>query len=380
MRLLVDGLDVSLGDMNKSTCHIGTRHARSEDHTFFFRLPLLYKGDTTMLLELISPTGEQDYTLLTTILEDDKKDRVFTRLLGYDDCPPSKPYLQWIIERAEAKRKSKLRSGGYTEDEGSVGFKKPMGLSTWDSTDDFCGPFIVQPKLNGVRCVAYPDGRLVSRGNILFRQGHITEALVAHPLDYPLDCELYCHGRPFEEISGAARRGHVDWLELHAFDYLVPGKRFDERYAKLMSVSLEPPIFLVGATVVDEVTYEMRDNIVSHGYEGLVIRLPWSLHENSRSKEDWKFKVVDEQEFPIANVRVDLSPTGRKMVKFVCKHEGKLFEVVPAWSHERRAEWLEDYHLHNKRVLHKPLTVEHRGWTKDNLPFHAVGKEVRDYE
>jgi len=50
--------------------------------------------------------------------------------------------------------------------------------------------------------------------------------------------------------------------------------------------------------------------------------------------------------------------------------------MIKHLKHETRKKYLDD----KVDLIGKPLTVEFYERTKDDLPFHAVGIAVRDYE
>ena len=93
-------------------------------------------------------------------------------------------------------------------------------------------PYIVQPKLDGVRCRAIPikNGSeqnnytiVSSEENPFWCLPHIQVALDELNLDIELDGELYIHNEPFEYISSISSRDvncHPDYekLEYHIFD------------------------------------------------------------------------------------------------------------------------------------------------------------------
>lgn len=95
-------------------------------------------------------------------------------------------------------------------------------------------PYIIQPKLDGVRClVKLKDTKavLTSRGGQYYQIPHLIDQLTIflnrlHEYNHSviLDGEIYKHGTPLQEISGAARTeaegmfASNSWLEYHIYD------------------------------------------------------------------------------------------------------------------------------------------------------------------
>jgi ATP-dependent DNA ligase len=97
-------------------------------------------------------------------------------------------------------------------------------LATWKA------PYIIQPKLDGVRCRAIITPEevtlLSSEQHIISHVSHINEELRQSFPDtnIELDGELYCHNLSFQEQR---KRANADKIEYHIFDIVCRGQQID---------------------------------------------------------------------------------------------------------------------------------------------------------
>jgi len=94
-------------------------------------------------------------------------------------------------------------------------------------------PFIMQPKLDGVRCLAHFNAKsksveLLSRDRKIYNMPHITKELnklyakfVNNSTDFYLDGELYNHDLPQQKISGIARKIKTYDKDIKSLEYWV---------------------------------------------------------------------------------------------------------------------------------------------------------------
>jgi hypothetical protein len=198
-------------------------------------------------------------------------------------------------------------------------------------------PYIIQPKLNGVRCLVKFDkhgtAKLISRGgqyykiphlvnelNIFFNNFH--QALNISPI---LDGEIYVHGVSLQEISGAARKEESglfasnSWLEYHIYDIIADKYDEQQNIRMLQLHSLEDylsfdckHIKIVETTSVinAEQLKIQHDEYVADGYEGAILRAPKAIYEfNQRSKGLLKVKEYLDEEFVIVGCKIDENKT-----------------------------------------------------------------------
>uniref|UniRef100_A0A6M3K8L4 Polydeoxyribonucleotide synthase [ATP] n=1 Tax=viral metagenome TaxID=1070528 RepID=A0A6M3K8L4_9ZZZZ len=220
-------------------------------------------------------------------------------------------------------------------------------------------PYIVQPKLDGVRMrsvpIDTPNGKsimlLSSEENVLFCVPHIRQALLNFPpaLELELDGELYCHSMSFEQISSIAGRTvniHPDHelLKYYIFDYVSEADQLT-RTLQLTTLPIELPLVRVPHFVAQNLDDVMRayDTILQLGYEGIIVRHIAPPYMRKRStymmkfkpkKDDW-YRVIDSVE----EVSKDGVPKG-SLGSLACVSNdgcGEVFFVGSGLTAEQRA-------------------------------------------
>ena len=280
---------------------------------------------------------------------------------------------------------------------------------------------VVQPKLNGVRCIARIDEKgeveLLSRkGKPYYNLTNIerdiiklkTTPLLNTSRKY-LDGEIYSSEVPFAIIAGACRRqleGNItedeqeiiNMMEYHAFDTFDLDnldEMFITRYERLYKTLTDPKtngeskykyIKLVETEDVnsEKEVIEKTKEYVSEGYEGIMIRnLDGVYGLDKRSADLQKLKLHMDDEYEVVDI---VSGTGRDedTAIFVLKtKDNSIFKVRPSGSIAYRRKI-----LHNKpKYIGKMITVKFFDYTTDEdgnktqIPFHATTDGIiRDYE
>lgn len=290
-----------------------------------------------------------------------------------------------------------MKAQPYFDDKGNVRIKFPC---------------FGQPKLNGFRVFARLEK--IMEGEGIFAQEiikptfrskeglrytvleHIesliepiinTVASILHiaPKDVVLDGEMYIHGEILSEISSAVRKRNPKTIKLvfNIFDIAVENVKQDKRLAVLYGlkntfVLPNTPIKIVDFLIVSD-TFEaekLTNQWITEGYEGGIFRDMKAVYQfGKRPRTMVKLKRTQDKEFKIVDVvGGDNSP---ELGVFVCVAENGLrFRVTPEGSHEVKKEYLSN----KTNYIGKMLTVEFRERTTNGLPFHTVGKAVRDYE
>lgn len=258
-------------------------------------------------------------------------------------------------------------------------------------------PYFIQPKLNGVRCLVknipnLPEMKglnkaiLISRGGQYYQIPHIEKQLnqlfifllQAHGhTNFILDGEIYKHGVPLQEISGAARKevGDIlfasnDWLEYHIYD-VINLNQLDEaqisRISKLVDKYHLPNIKFVStwSTDNDEETKRLHDIFVAEGYEGAILRKPESKYEfNTRSKGLLKVKQYQDEEFTIIGSAMQTNDP--ETFVFILRNNinNLTFKSRPTGTLAQKQEW----HSNINNYLNKKATVRFFERSNDGLP------------
>lgn len=255
-------------------------------------------------------------------------------------------------------------------------------------------PCYVQPKLDGMRCIAHKkaNGEIVytsRRGKAIETLEHITEALdpIMRPGDI-FDGELYRHGMSLQSIISAVKRGssvhpNRHKIEYWVFDLIQEDDYFEDRNAILIqrfrNDSEKSPIERVHTALAHnlEDVHNSHEWFTLRGFEGIMLRNRRSRYEiNRRSVHLQKYKEYHDSEFEIIGGQ---SGTGIEegCIIFRCRSAaGVEFSTRPRGTHEQRREWLDNI----KMIIGKKLTVRYLYLTEDGVPFHPVGIAIRDYE
>lgn len=209
-------------------------------------------------------------------------------------------------------------------------------------------PYIVQPKYDGVRCRAVPisSGYLLlsSEENVIFSVPHINDYLVKTGYKLELDGELYCHGKSFEEIVSITSRTvnlHSDreCIGFHIFDIVDETTAQAGRLKDLTRLSLSniAPFWLCNS--LDDImrTY---DNILSQGYEGIIVRNLYAPYVRKRSTWVMKFKPKKEDIYEIVDYNREISIEGtpkESLGSLQCKSgDGNTFAVGSGFTRDTR--------------------------------------------
>jgi ATP-dependent DNA ligase len=311
------------------------------------------------------------------------------------------------IAEATAQWEKKLKSGysktqkdaraGVVDAKFVTGGIEPMLAHKFrDHADKIKFPAFVQPKLDGIRCIAIIENGVATLWSRTRKPitgvPHIIEDLETKFPDTNIifDGELYNHSykNKFEEIVSFVRQeipkeGHKV-VQYHIYDIVDTTKTFKQRQEWLVThrqnIESNTPVVL---SLVH--THEVEDDDVlmywftswrMEGYEGAMVRNSKSMYEGKRSYGLQKIKEFDDAEFKITGVK---SGRGRMAdcAIFTCTNaSGDLFDCKMEGSLDVLKEILKN----PRSVIGKMLTVRYQGFTNGNMPRFPIGVCVRDYE
>jgi DNA ligase-1 len=224
---------------------------------------------------------------------------------------------------------TKKRDRGYFEDIDNIDevpFVKPMLATKWEDRKkhiSVAAGVYVQPKLDGIRCIARADGLWTRTGKPISISGkHIFDAL--QPLfavrpDIVLDGELYNHALrdDFNIITSLVRKQTLDaeqldkvetLLQYHIYDIVNPERLFSRRAAELTDVLVrnvpnDGCLRIVPTRKVDSIKTldALYGRWTEEGYEGQMIRLD-TPYDSRRSNSLMKRKEFVTEEFPVVSV------------------------------------------------------------------------------
>jgi ATP-dependent DNA ligase len=308
----------------------------------------------------------------------------------------------------EAKSKwEKQKKKGYTDSKESAQAEEvdgklveggifPMLAQAFSKhSDKIIYPAYIQPKLDGIRCIATIVNGKASLWTRTRKKitslPHIVKELENTFIDQTitLDGELYNHElkKDFEKIVSLVRQEEPDpaasMVQYHVYD-MVSDKIFADRNDELIRdlSSADPEVIKIVQTGMvsneEEVTLLFQE-LLAQGYEGAMLRNAESLYEqNKRSYGLQKVKEFEDAEFKIVGVEEGRGRLQGHVANFVVINEqGVTFSAKMSGSVENLKKYWEDHSLWQG----KALTVKYQGLTgKNGVPRFPVGISIRDYE
>ena len=301
----------------------------------------------------------------------------------------------------EAKSKwTKKKKSGYVEtlkdaEAGEVddiiegGIEPMLAQKYRDHAKKVVWPAHVQPKLDGIRCIAIVKNGKCSLWTRTRKRINSVPHIVAFLESYfagktiTLDGELYNHDlkSEFERIVSAVRKDKPapgnEVIEYHVYD-IVSKDDFQNRALELLRLPAGGIVQYVPTHKMtsEEAMQEYFAICMEEGYEGCMVRNSNSLYENKRSYGLQKVKEFDDAEFEIVGVEEGRGKMAGKAI-FVCKtKKGDTFNAKMKGALTGLKKYLDA----PNKVIGKKLTVRYFGMTNGNVPRFPVGIAVRDYE
>lgn len=277
---------------------------------------------------------------------------------------------------------------------------KPMLAETYTEKIELKFPIMLQPKLDGVRCLCILDKVnntvvLLSRKGKKYKIPHITEEfrkwLPLMPVDFLVfDGELYNHEMEFNDISSAVKTVQLSTKNIAfcVYDLVETDLPFSKRKNLLVQYlgQLSEKAVKIVPTVeihIKEKIMAFHDKCIENTYEGAMIRIPDSKYRPGvRSSELLKVKIFDESEFEF----MSFDATGHRGVqdlKAVCKTpQGKKFNAPMNGTVAQKKDLYAQF-TSGKIKAGDMVTVKYFGLTSkdDNgVPRFPKGKSIRNYE
>ncbi len=258
-------------------------------------------------------------------------------------------------------------------------------------------PAYIQPKFDGVRCIArvigQAEGRnvvqLLTRGGKQWDIPHIALELgEILPEGWVLDGEIYLHGKTFQEISKLVKKERPESKDLEYHVYDVPmydgddSLPFWKRLLALVGVmksikdaGLKHIIMCPTSSVLNEQdVYEIQSELMSLGFEGAIVRSKEGLYRfGYRSADLLKVKTFIDEEFEIVGFHAGVGKFATCVIWDCVTKTGDPFKCVPKGTAAERQDLLANGHKH----VGKLLKVKFFEWTDDNLPRFPVGLGFR---
>ncbi len=236
---------------------------------------------------------------------------------------------------------------------------KPMLAHKFDP-DKAVFPALLQPKLDGVRCVFTKDGAFSRTGKEFKNVDHIKETLKPLLKMYPyikLDGELYNHKLKddFEKIISLVRKTKPTFehrkeaeklVQYHIYDIIplehVKMSPYNERLDKLIDVIAERTydghfidndhVRLTKTVYIETLdkAKEWHNQFLNEGYEGSIYRNPDGIYKGTRSWDLMKFKDFEDAEATIIGYELGKGKRQGTLGKFIMQDdEGIQFGCPP---------------------------------------------------
>jgi ATP-dependent DNA ligase len=241
-------------------------------------------------------------------------------------------------------------------------------------------PVNVQPKLDGERSrLLYVPGQgwtflSSTEDSQNFAVPHLVEE--ANRLDLPLDTEfdgeLYVHGWDFESIHSVVSRTtnlHEDHESVcfHIFDCVIPDCPQYLRFLRLdqlweLHPMIKAPHFRKVPTLtamdLDEI-FQIKEDYVSEGYEGIIVRKFNNLYIRRRSTEMMKFKPKQRDTYPIVGFKEEIDKNGvpkGTLGALFCSCDGETFSVGSGFTAQQRINFWSQIKASPERFLDGSLS------------------------
>ncbi len=306
---------------------------------------------------------------------------------------------QQAVAEVEAEYKKKLKRDykGSLDAIDTIERFKPMLADKWgDRKAKVKETYVhMQPKLDGIRCIAKLDGLWTRNGEQILGAPHIHEQL--QPLfnkmpELILDGELYNHDfkDDFNAIVSCVKKTKPtdEDLKLSAeriqyWVYDMPAdNHFAERTKTLQNI-IDFGLESDNAIVITQTIEVHKDDVdktaaiyIEAGFEGAMVRLP-GKYENKRSKTLLKWKEFQDAEFPIVDIQEgDGNRSGMAARVVVSLPDGRNFSSGIIGNVDYCKRLLNDREKH----IGKLATIVFQHYTPDGVPRFPKFKTVRDYE
>lgn len=269
-----------------------------------------------------------------------------------------------------------------------------LKMSTKKVQELYKKPFYVQPKLDGVRCLAFWNGdtiKLMSRGGKEYTIPHIAEALKAiiEP-GQVLDGEIYIHGVLRQDINALVKKwrdeeyeetgytsANLQYWVYDAFSISNLDEPFSHRDIALSRLNFDGKIIRhVSTSIVKaEEEFQHYHNLYTkEGFEGTIVRLSDGSYElGHRSRSLLKYKDFQDDEFEIIGFK-DGEGKFENCVIWVCRvGADQTVDVVPKGTLNQKRKWFATA----ENYIGKMITVKYQSLSKDGIPEFPVGLGFR---
>jgi DNA ligase-1 len=357
------------------------------------KLPILYKQDKRDGIRSWQVWTEED-NILTSFgslngQEQIASKRAEPKNVGQKNATTGEQ--QAILEATSMWKKQKDKGYRTSIEEAREYILLPMLANKFeDHKHKIKYPVNIQPKLDGVRCLAYwgtGGVELMSRKGKSYNVPHIKEQLEAIlPTGRVFDGELYLHGTTLQQVNRLVKKLRPETIEIEYWIYdSFEFNREDtpwsirEEYLgeELQFVCCETKNIRVVETCIvfsEKEVYETQKEFVATGFEGAIVRCLDAPYEvGHRSNFLLKVKSFQDAEFKVIGFK---DGVGKDVgcVIWICELPNKeTFGAKPKGTRQQKQKWYSEASLY----LGKWLTVKYFDLSEDGIPTFPVGLDFR---
>ncbi len=275
---------------------------------------------------------------------------------------------------------------------------KPMLAYNYENQD--VRGWWVSEKYDGVRGIW--DGRnLLSRQNNVYTVPKFIESQLSQIKNHILDGEIWFGRDTFDVASGAARKNENNdeiWKDMYfmVFDLIINDVVFEKRQEILHNLFknlITPNIRLVKHHKLEKSVEDELKNIEDKKGEGIMLRRPYSLYSNKRSKDLLKVKSFFTDECKVIGYEEGTGRLKGQVGSLEVEKDGKIFKVGSGLSdYERGCDpklWkksikdVDNYRktLNNVPIIGSIITFKYKEITKKSeVPKFPTFVSIRNYE
>ncbi len=301
--------------------------------------------------------------------------------------------IEQAKKEVEARYKKQLKTGYFEniQDVDSMKYVEPMLAKSYKDrkVDISSGNWLMQCKLNGVRCIATKTGLFSRKGESYVSTPHISESLQDFFDKHPhavLDGELFNEElrQNLNEINSLVRKTKnitqkdldrsreiisyyiydgYDMEGVYKSDGYIVRKNWLDNNVDFDFTSIVSDIHLTS----EKHMWDCYNRFVEMGHEGAILRDKNSPYENKRSKHLLKLKPEDDSEGVIIDIKEgsgNWSNTGKIIT---LQWNNKIFDATFKGSYEQGVVFLEN----SENWVGKTVTFLYNGLTGLGVPNYA---------
>lgn len=290
---------------------------------------------------------------------------------------------------AQSKWQKKVDAGYVTTIEASKAESARVFPMLAKDYEDYKGklayPVFSQPKLDGIRVLVTREGAFSRLGKPFATLDHIRLLLQPvfekHPEVIAFDGEIYSHDlkENFEQIVSIVKQSKptqedIDRcktnLQYHVYDLVCSNDPTFEKRMSLIRTVLLPlrtnyiQIVKTNGCESAEELDKHYNTLIEQGYEGQMIRAPYSKYQQKRTKDLLKRKTFFDNEYQIVGYKEGKGNRQRCIVLTLVTPEGHNFDSVPVGG----VDYLQKLWIYRRDLVGLYATVKYQNLTEEGIP------------